>query len=122
MKVTVKEVVSYKGHSVQKNGNLNISFSAMYSEITNSMQLLQLLNNDVKILAKLPGEKAISLGTFGVKSILFGGDGTSVLKFTSLCDFVELENINAIVSQENFQVKFEGDIEAENEEEEKEGE
>ena len=117
MKVTVKEVVSYKGHSVQRNGNLSISFSAMYSEITNSMKLLQLLNNDVKILAKLPGEKPIPLGTFNVKSVLFDGDGESVIKFVSLCEFVELENINAIVSQENFQIRFEGDIEAENEEE-----
>ena len=115
MKITVKEVVSYKGHSIKANGNLDITFTAMYSELTNSIKVLQLLNNDVKIIAKLPGEKAKSLGTFNVKNVTFDGDGQSVLKFTSLCEFVELENINDLVSQENFQIKIEGDVELEGE-------
>lgn len=122
MKITVKEVVSYKGHSIKANGNLDITFTAMYSELTNSIEVLQLLNNDVKIIAKLPGEKAKSLGTFNVKNVTFDGDGQSVLKFTSLCEFVELENINDLVSQENFQVKIEGDVELEDGEGEKENE
>lgn len=122
MKITVKEVVSYKGHSIKANGNLDITFTAMYSELTNSIEVLQLLNNDVKIIAKLPGEKAKSLGTFNVKNVTFDGDGQSVLKFTSLCEFVELENINDLVSQENFQIKIEGDVELEDGEGEKENE
>lgn len=122
MKITVKEVVSYKGHSIKANGNLDITFTAMYSELTNSIEVLQLLNNDVKIIAKLPGEKAKSLGTFNVKNVTFDGDGESVLKFTSLCEFVELENINDLVSQENFQIKIEGDVELEDGEGEKENE
>lgn len=117
MKINVKGVVSYRGHSVKANGNMEISFKAMYSEITNSMQVLQLLNNDVKITAKLPGTKPVVLGTYNVKNVMFDGDGESVLKFVSLVEFVEMDNINTLVSQENFQIKIEGDVETENENE-----
>jgi len=124
-KVSIKEIASYKGHSVKANGNIDITFSAMYGEITNSMQVLQMLNNDVKIAVKLAGEKPLKLGSFSVKSVMFDNDGESILKFTSLTDYVEMENLNAIVSQENFQIRFEAEIEleeGEREGEEKEGE
>lgn len=113
MKISIKEVVSYKGHSVKANGNMDISFSAMYSELTNSIKVLQLLNNSVTVVAKLPGAKPIKLGSFNVKNVLFDGDGESVLKFTSLVDFIEMEAINSIISQENFQIKMEADVELE---------
>ena len=96
MKISIKEVVSYKGHSVKANGNMDISFSAMYGELTNSIKVLQLLNNDVVIVAKLPGAKPVKLGSFNVKNVLFDGDGESVLKFTSLIDFVEISGYQHI--------------------------
>lgn len=115
MNISIKEVVSYKGHSVKANGNIDISFSAMYGELTNSIKVLQLLNNDVTIVAKLPGSKAVKLGNFNVRSVLFDGDGESVLKFTSMVDFVEMENVNTVISQENFQIKMEANVELEDE-------
>lgn len=115
MKISIKEIVSYKGHSVKANGNIDISFSAMYGELTNSIKVLQLLNNDVKITAKLPGSKPITIGSFSVKNVLFDGDGESILKFTSLVDYVEMDSLNLIISQENFQIKLESDVEIEKE-------
>ena len=113
MKIEIKEIVSYKGHSVKANGNMDISFSAMYGELINSIKVLQLLNNNVNIVAKLPGAKPIKLGEFNVKNVLFDGDGESVLKFVSLIDFVEMDSINEIISQENFTIKMESDVEIE---------
>lgn len=113
MKISIKEVVSYKGHSVKANGNMDISFSAMYGELTNSMKALQLLNNNVVIMAKLPGVKPVKLGSFTIKNVSFDGDGESVLKFTSLIDYVEMENVDKIISQENFIIKMESDVELE---------
>lgn len=120
MKISIKEIVSYKGHSVKANGNVDISFSAMYGEVTNSIKVLQLLNNSVLIFAKLPGNKPIKLGSFNVKNVLFDGDGESILKFTSLVDFVEMDSLNKIISQENFQIKMEADVELEEGEEDDE--
>ena len=113
MKISIKEVVSYKGHSVKANGNVDVSFSAMYGEITNSIKVLQLLNNDVIIVAKLSGEKPIKIGSFSVKNVLFDGDGESILKFTSMVDFIEMDSLNKIISQENFQIKLESNVDLE---------
>ena len=113
MKISIKEVVSYKGHSVKANGNVDISFNAMYDQLTKSMEVLQMLNNDITITAKLSGSKPVKLGTFSVKNVLFDGDGESVLKFVSLVDYIEMDNINSIISQENFQLRMEAYIETE---------
>lgn len=112
-KIDVKEVVNYKGHSVKANGSVDLSFSAMYDEITNSMQLLQLLNNDVTIIAKLPGDKPMNLGMFRVKAVIFDGDGESTLKFNSIDTSVEFDNINKMITSEKFQVKMTANIEEE---------
>lgn len=117
MLIKINTIASYKGHSVKANGTIDITFSCMYSEITKSIEVLQLLNNDVKIMAKLPATKPTKLGTFNVKSVSFDGDGKSVLKFNSLVEFVEMESINSIISQENFQLRLEADVEMEEEEE-----
>lgn len=112
-KIDVKEVVNYKGHSVRANGSVDISFSAMYDEITNSIKCLQMLNNDVTIIAKLPNEKPIKLGVFRIKSILFDNDGESILKFNSIDTSVELDNLGKIITNEKFQMKMTAEIEEE---------
>ena len=120
MKIAIKEIVNYKGHSVKTNGNVDLSFSAMYDQITKSIEVLQLLNTDVKISAKLPGKKPVMLGSFNVKNVLFDNDGESVLKFNTMTDFVEMNNINSIITQDSFQLKLEADVEIENSNDEEE--
>lgn len=115
MKVTVKEVVKYKGHSIKSNGSVDLSFTAMYDQASESIKALQMLNNDVKITAKLPGSKPIQIGMFRIKNILFDGDGESVLKFNSINDYVELNNMNALITSENFVIRMESDVELEDE-------
>lgn len=117
MQVSIKEIVSYKGHSVKANGNIDITFSAMFDQLTNSIEILQLLNSDTKITAKLAGAKPISLGVFTLKSLSINANGESTIKFVSLTDYVEIDNLNEIIAQENFQVRMEGKIETEDEKE-----
>ena len=123
MLVKIKQVVNYSGHNVKTNGSIDLTFKAKYDELTNSMQLLQMLNNDVNIVTKIPGiKKPIPLGMFRVKSVNFDGDGESTLKFNSIVDNVEMNNINSIVCKEEFQVLLSADIELEEDEEESEEE
>lgn len=117
MKIDVKEVVNYKGHSVRANGSVDLSFSSMYDEITNSIKCLQMLNNDVTIVAKLPGDKPIKLGVFRIKSINFDDDGESALKFNSIDTSVELDNLGKIITGEKFQIRISAEIEEEENEE-----
>ena len=69
------------------------------------------------IKAKLPGEKAMMLGTFRIKQIQFDGDGDSRLKFNGLRDFVEFNNINKLPlstdETSEFQVLMVADVEEE---------
>ena len=113
--VTVKEIVNYKGHSIKANGIVDLSFSAMYDEITNSIKCLQMLNNDISILAKLPDEKPIKLGIFRINSINFDHDGESNLKFKSIDDAVELDNLSKIITNEKVQIKMDAEIDEEEE-------
>lgn len=118
MNVKIKEVVKYDGHSVRANGSVDLGFKAMYSEITNSMQVLQALNNDVNIVAKFPGAKAIKLGMFRVKNVVFDGDGESKIKFNAITDNVEMDALNSIISNEEFQIMMTAEIEMEDDESE----
>lgn len=119
MKAKVKEVVSYKGHSLSSNGSVNFSIKAQYSELTNTIQLMQMLNNDVSLKAKVPGEKPIKLGFFRIKQIIIDGDGESTIKLNGINDYIEMDNLNVLPlntdDNKEFVVLFETEIEEENE-------
>ena len=116
-KIKVTGFYSYKGHSVLQNGSVNITLKAQYSGITNSVQLLQMLNNDVNIHVKMATEKKpFTIGTFRIKSINFDDDGESIVKFNSLNDFVDIDGINRLITKDEFKVLFSANIEEEDDE------
>lgn len=122
MTIKVKEVVKYNGHSLSANGSVNLAFKASYSELTNSIQVMQMLNNDIAIAAKLPSnKKPIKLGLFRVKNVAFDGDGESTLKFSGLNDFIEMDNLNLLPLKNDdineFVILMKAEIEEEGEEE-----
>lgn len=118
--IKVKEVVTYGGHSLSANGSVNLTLKSGYSELSNSVKLLQMLNNDVNIKAKVPGGKGMKLGMFRVKQVVIGGDGESQLKFNGLSDYIEMDNLNLLPlsSDDNkeFVILMEAEIEEEDEE------
>ena len=121
MILKIKEVVTYAGHSLKANGAVDFTLKAAYSELTNSIQMMQMLNNDVDIRAKLPGSKPMKLGTFRIKQIVVDGDGESILKFNGLNDYIEMDNLNLLPlnkdESKEFQILAEAEIEMEDEEE-----
>ena len=116
--IKVKEVVKYAGHSLSANGSVNFTLKASYSELTNTIQLMQMLNNDVIIKAKLPGGKPMKLGMFRIKQIVIDGDGESTLKFNGLNDYIEMDNLNVLPlnNDENKEFVIVAEAEIENEE------
>ena len=117
----IKEVVRYDGHNVSANGSVNFNLKAGYSELVNTINVLQMLNNDVNIKAKIPGHKVMKLGIFRVKQVVIDGDGESKLKFNGLNDYIEMDNLNLLPlnSDDNkeFVVLMEAEIEEEDNEE-----
>lgn len=126
MIVKIKEVVTYAGHSLRANGAVDFTLKAAYSELTNSIQMMQMLNNDVDIKAKLPGHSPMKLGQFRIKQIVVDGDGESILKFNGLNDYIEMDNLNLLPlnkdDNKEFQILAEAEIEVEDEEGEFDGE
>lgn len=120
MNIKVREIVKYGGHSLSANGSVNFTLKASYSELTNSIKLMQMLNNDVSIKAKVPGGKAMKLGIFRVKQIIIDGDGESILKFNGLNDYIEMDNLNLLPLSTDENKEFAVLMEAEIEEEESE--
>lgn len=117
--IKIKEVVKYAGHSLSANGSVNFNLKASYSELTNTIQVMQLLNNDVTIKAKLPGNKPMKLGMFRIKQIVIDGDGESQLKFNGLNDYIEMDNLNLLPlnndDNKEFVIMLEAEIEEEGE-------
>lgn len=122
--INVKEVVKYDGHNVSANGSVNFNLKADYSELVNTIQVMQMLNNDVTIKAKLPDRKPFKLGVFRIKQIVIDGDGESKLKFNGLNDYIEMDNLNQLPlnsdDTKQFIVMFSADIESENDDAEEE--
>lgn len=118
MNIKVREVVKYAGHSLSANGSVNFTLKASYSELTNTIQLMQMLNNDVFIKAKLPAGKPMKLGMFRIKQIMIDGDGESTLKFNGLNDYIEMDNLNLLPLNNDDNKEFVVVMEAETEEEE----
>ena len=120
-KVAITEFVSYSGHNVSANGIVNLTLAAKYGELTNTIQAMQLLNEDIKMKAKLGADKPMLLGTFRIKNITVDGDGESKIKFASDRDAVELDNINALPfsneDNSDFMIRMEATIEDVEEEE-----
>lgn len=118
--IRVREVVKYGGYSLSANGSVNLTLKADYSELVNTIQVQQMLNNDVSIKAKLPGGKPMRLGMFRVKSTTIDGDGESTLKFNGLNDYIEMDNLNLLPTKgsgdEMFVVMMEADVEEEDDE------
>lgn len=121
--VKVKEVVRYAGHSLAASGSVNFNLKASYSELSNTIKTMQMLNNDVVIKAKLPAGKPMKLGMFRVKQIVVDGDGESMLKFNGLNDYIEMDNLNLLPlnSDENKEFVVLMEAEIENEEGENDG-
>ena len=95
MNLKVKQVVQYGGHSLKANGSVDFTLKAAYSELVNTIQTMQMLNNDITIKAKV-NKKVLSLGIFRIKQIIIDGDGESKLRFNGLSDYIEMDNLNML--------------------------
>lgn len=124
LSINVNQVVKYGGHSLAASGSVNLTLKAMYSELTKTIQLHQMLNNYITVKAKLPGQsKALMLGIFMIKGLNTSGDGCSTIKLNGLNTYVEMDNLNLLPTKQDgdedlFLVRYEAEIEEEESENE----
>lgn len=124
MKIKVKQVVTYGGHSISANGAVNLTLKAQYSELVNTINVMPMLNNDVNIQAKFPQMGAMKLGSFRVKQLIIDDDGESTLKFNGITEYVEVDELNKLAMNDGktnaFTVLMSAEIESEIDEYEEE--
>ena len=111
--VEVRVVGKYNGHSVKANQSVDLGIKAAYDQLSQSVQLLQMVNNDVTIKAKVPDTKPFSLGVFRVQAVNVSHDGESAIKFNSMADFTEVDNFSKLIGSDMVILKVSADIEIE---------
>ena len=117
--VKIKTVASYGGHNVNQAGSVSLKLVFSYDTITKYIQAIQMLNENVNLLAVINGEK-IKLGSFMINSINIDHDGAGKIKFNSQLDYVEIDNISKLINSDLFKIMLQAEIDVEeNEEEEK---
>lgn len=121
MEVKVQVICRYNGHSVKSNGNIDLSLKTEYGELANSIQLTQMLNNDINLIVKPAEKKAIKIGIFRLKQLRIDHDGVAVIGLNSITDYVEVDNVNTLVSEDLFKARMVAEIEEEDVEDLQEG-
>lgn len=118
-KVDIKAIGKYDGHGVKGNKSVDLKFKLRYSELTKAIQLLQLLNVDIKLTVKLDDEKPKGLGLFRLQEVKVDHDGESAIKLNSSLDYIEADGLNNLIG-EVLALRFIATVEVEEEDEEEE--
>lgn len=106
-----KGIAEFAGLSVGANKVVTVKFKLRYDEVVTSVNLLQGLNTDITIIAKVPDKKAKNLGLFTIGSINFDKDGNATIPFKSLVDNINLEDICSLVDEDYIQLMFKAVLE-----------
>jgi len=98
--IKVKTEGRYTSHNVKANKSIDVTFKMPYTELTNYIQSLQMLNEDVTLAGKIGADKKpLKLGIFMVQKVTVDNDGEGTIKFNSQLDYVEPKNINELASR-----------------------
>ena len=101
-----KGVATFQGLSIGRNKTVQLKFKLRYDEILTSVELLQGLNSDITVHAKIGDDKPANLGIFTIGAVNFDKDGNATIPFKSLVDNVNLDNINSIIDEDYIQLRF----------------
>lgn len=114
-KISVKTFANYKAHSVNGKGVVKLTVSIAYADLSDAVKLLQLLNSDVNVRAKFGNEKPIKIGSFKIDKFAVDRDGNVKLTFNSFTDYVELDMIANLITEDDttFVLGCDGEVELE---------
>jgi len=115
--IKARTLARYNGHSIKTNKAVDLSLKFEYGELPNYIKLIQFLNENTKVTVKKGDEKPQCLGIYMVKEIKIDHDGEGIVKFNSMLDHVNADEITTIVGDEIFKVQFEATSEEAEEDE-----
>jgi hypothetical protein len=119
--VKLKTEGKYVDHSIKANKAVTLQFKMPYSELTNYVQSIQMLNENVKVAVKIGADKKpLQLGTFMVHNLNIDRDGEGKIKFNAMLDHCDANAINdlALRNDEPLHVLLKAEIDIEDDEDE----
>lgn len=105
-KIQEKGIASFEGMSVSTGSVVTLKLKLRYDEILTSVNLLQGLQSDITVHAKVPDEKAFSLGVFTINAVNFDKDGNAKITLKSMTDNVNLEKVCQLADEQLIQIRF----------------
>lgn len=105
-KLQEKGLAEFDGMSVSSGQIVTLKLKLRYDEMLTSVNLLQALQTDVTVQAKVPDEKAFNLGIFSVNSVSFDKDGNAKVCLKALVDNVEINRVCQLASEQIIQIRF----------------
>lgn len=98
--IKIKTEAKYANHDIKANKSVNVQFKMPYTELTNYIQSVQMLNENVTVAARIGADKKpIKLGSYQINAINIDRDGECKLKFNSQLDFVDASNLNELAGR-----------------------
>lgn len=104
--VKLKTEGTYFNHNVKKNKSIDLVIKLPYSELTNYIQSIQMLNENVEVVARISSDKPMPLGSFMINNISIDNDGEGKLKLNSQLDFVDADAINKLAMRNDEPLKL----------------
>jgi len=121
VEVKIKVEGKYSTHSVKANKNVDVTFKIPYSELTEYIKTIQMLNENVIIAGKIGSDKKpLKLGTFMVSAINIDRDGQGTFKINTQLDFANADHLNELATRtdEPLIIFMKANIELEDDQEE----
>lgn len=117
-----KGIATFEGLTISKSKTVILKVKLRYDEVITSINLLQGLNSDITVHAKVPDRKAMNLGIFTIGAVNFDKDGNATIPFKSMVQNVNLDNICSLTDEDYIQLRFMAVLELPQNEEEQEEE
>jgi hypothetical protein len=102
-KVKIKTIAAYKGHSVKPTGVVEVTLGFKYDELTNYIQAIQMLNEDVEMKVRL-GTETKRLGEWRVNNMQIDHDGNAVIRFRSTIQAIDGSILNDLADYDNKEI------------------
>lgn len=110
-KVILTAVGQYDGHTTKKNRLLELKFKFTYDERVSMAKAIMFVGQNIAVIVKPPGKKALRIGTFNFQNLNIDRDGQASLRLSTDIDYVEHANLVEIVGDtELVKVRLEASI------------
>lgn len=113
-KIKFKLIGRYNGHNAKPNKAFTTGFTFGYDQLKDSVQCLQLLNENVEVVVKIADGKPLPLGMFMIEGYNVNRDGEATVKLNTTLDYVEEGNFTDL-AKELITVMFRASINIEEE-------